>query len=162
MAHTPQLESVEVSLLQALGKVLAEDVDSPNPFPPFPASIKDGYAVVASDGPGEYAVVGSFRASAIDRETRSLSVTSGTVAYVTTGAPVPTGADAVIGIEKTSAIESSSVSTASSGVKRVRLTESVKAGADSHGRSMPSKAPSVEHMLATNGRCPRVTASHHR
>ena len=38
--------------LASLGSVLAVDVVAPEPLPPFPASIKDGYAVVSSDGPG--------------------------------------------------------------------------------------------------------------
>jgi gephyrin len=42
--------------------VLAEDVRNPEPQPPFPASIMDGYAVVASDGPGTYPVVGRITA----------------------------------------------------------------------------------------------------
>eukprot|EP00850_Spirogloea_muscicola_P002071 SM000008S22160 [mRNA] locus=s8:124151:127335:+ [translate_table: standard] len=35
---------------------------APEPLPPYPASIKDGYAVVAADGPGEYTVVAEVRA----------------------------------------------------------------------------------------------------
>ena len=38
---------------QLLGSVLAEDVKCIEPVPPFPASMVDGYAVIASDGPGE-------------------------------------------------------------------------------------------------------------
>lgn len=34
------------------GSILAVDVTAPEPLPPFPASIMDGYAVVASDGAG--------------------------------------------------------------------------------------------------------------
>ena len=30
----------------ALGRVLAEDINAKDPLPPFPASIKDGYAVI--------------------------------------------------------------------------------------------------------------------
>ncbi|CAM9328161.1 unnamed protein product, partial [Sphacelaria rigidula] len=34
------------------GNILAVDVTAPEPLPPFPASIMDGYAVVAADGEG--------------------------------------------------------------------------------------------------------------
>jgi molybdopterin biosynthesis enzyme len=34
--------------LDALGFVLSEDVFSRDPFPPFRASIKDGYAVIGT------------------------------------------------------------------------------------------------------------------
>ena len=42
-----------------LGRVLAEDVFAKDPLPPFPASIKDGYAVLASDGAGKRRVQGT-------------------------------------------------------------------------------------------------------
>lgn len=35
-----------LSSQDATGYILAEDVNSATPFPPFPASIKDGYAVL--------------------------------------------------------------------------------------------------------------------
>ncbi len=47
LAHTPVMRSHSVDIQQALGRVLAEDVHAADPLPPFPASIKDGYAVVA-------------------------------------------------------------------------------------------------------------------
>lgn len=42
-----------------LGRVLAEDVFAKDPLPPFPASVKDGYAVLASDGAGKRQVQGT-------------------------------------------------------------------------------------------------------
>lgn len=44
--------------------------------------LQDGYAVVASDGPGEYPVIAESRAGS---DGIGVSVTPGTVAYVTTG-----------------------------------------------------------------------------
>ncbi|KAL4612066.1 hypothetical protein ACB092_08G171900 [Castanea dentata] len=57
-----RLPPVTVPLLDALGKVLAEDIRAPDPLPPYPASVKDGYAVIAADGPGEYSVIAEARA----------------------------------------------------------------------------------------------------
>lgn len=37
---------VHVPMLEALDRILAEDIRAEDPQPPFPASIKDGYAVV--------------------------------------------------------------------------------------------------------------------
>jgi len=37
-----------VFCLDSLHRVVAEDVFAAEPFPPFPASVKDGYAVVGS------------------------------------------------------------------------------------------------------------------
>lgn len=44
--------------------------------------LQDGYAVVASDGPGEYPVITESRAG---NDGVGVTVTPGTVAYVTTG-----------------------------------------------------------------------------
>lgn len=48
----PTSETELVEIENALNRVLAEDVYAKDPLPPFPASIKDGYAVKASDGAG--------------------------------------------------------------------------------------------------------------
>ncbi|OAO90468.1 SIR4 [Arabidopsis thaliana] len=117
-----RLPPVIVSLYEALGKVLAEDIRAPDPLPPYPASVKDGYAVVASDGPGEYPVITESRAG---NDGLGVTVTPGTVAYVTTGGPIPDGADAVVQVEDTKVI--GDVSTES---KRVKILIQTKKGTD--------------------------------
>lgn len=87
-----------VALSESQGRVLSEDLVSPTNIPPFPASIMDGYAVVASDGPGEYCEVGGFQTAGANPE---FSVARGQVSYVTTGGVVPQGADAVVKVEWT-------------------------------------------------------------
>ncbi|KQJ85115.1 hypothetical protein BRADI_5g24930v3 [Brachypodium distachyon] len=114
--------SAAVPLLDALGLVLAEDVRAPDPLPPFRASVKDGYAVVASDGPGEYAVIAEARAG---DDALGVVVTPGTVAYVTTGGPIPDGADAVVQVEDTE-----QVAAPPDGTKRVRISVRVAEGHD--------------------------------
>jgi gephyrin len=61
----------------------------------------DGYAVVASDGEGEFPVLN--RIAAGDAPT-GVTISSGHVAYITTGSPVPDGADAVVKIEDTDGV----------------------------------------------------------
>ncbi|KAF3454018.1 hypothetical protein FNV43_RR04461 [Rhamnella rubrinervis] len=117
-----RLPPVTVPLHDALGKVLAEDIRAPDPLPPYPASIKDGYAVVASDGPGEYPVIAEARAG---NDGLGVTVTPGTVAYITTGGPIPDGADAVTQVEDTEQIEDSSLES-----KRVRILVETRKGAD--------------------------------
>ena len=56
------LEVEKVHFRKALHKVLAEDVLAQDSLPPFPASIKDGYAVVANDKDGKRKVIGSSNA----------------------------------------------------------------------------------------------------
>jgi hypothetical protein len=73
--------------------------------------------VVSSDGPGVYSVVrditaGVDLASTADAKAQSSAskpaapfrLSAGSVAYITTGAPVPDGADAVVQVEKTQAV----------------------------------------------------------
>ena len=59
LQHASIQETEKVAFNAALGRVLAEEVISKDPLPPFPASIKDGYAVLASDGAGKRTVLGS-------------------------------------------------------------------------------------------------------
>ena len=58
--------------------------------------VQDGFAVVAADGLGTFPINGDVCAGAAP-----VPVASGSVAYITTGAPVPEGADAVVQIEDT-------------------------------------------------------------
>ena len=74
-------------LSKVRGAILAADIAAQEPLPPFPASTKDGYAVVAADGPGDYPMVGEVSAGAL----ADFAVEPGTVAYITTGAPVARG-----------------------------------------------------------------------
>lgn len=117
-----RLEPVIVPIHEAHGKVLAEDIRAPDPLPPYPASVKDGYAVVAADGPGEYPVITESRAG---NDALGVTVTPGTVAYVTTGGPIPDGADAVVQVEDTEQIESSP-----NVPKQVKIQVQAKPGVD--------------------------------
>ena len=101
LAQAQLLSPVTVPLANARGAILASDIAAREPLPPFPASTKDGYAVVAADGPGEYPLIGEVSAGSL----ADFTVEPGTVAYITTGAPLPEGADAVVMIEETERFE---------------------------------------------------------
>ncbi|KZV30397.1 hypothetical protein F511_21097 [Dorcoceras hygrometricum] len=116
-----RLQPVTVPIHESLGKILEQDVTARDPLPPYRASIKDGYAVVASDGPGEYPVITESRAG---NDGIGVTVTPGTIAYVTTGGPIPDGADAVVQVEDTV------VRSTSEGLKRVQILKSVSQGCD--------------------------------
>jgi len=84
-----------VSLAEAAGRVLAEDVTSRRTQPPFAVSAMDGYAVRAADVarvPAELRVVGSVPAG--QRHDGKLG--AGEAVRIFTGAPVPDGADAIV------------------------------------------------------------------
>jgi gephyrin len=51
LSHTEPRDADLIPLSAAAGLVLAEDVLAPEPLPPFPASVKDGYAVISSVRP---------------------------------------------------------------------------------------------------------------
>eukprot|EP00756_Hemistasia_phaeocysticola_P001575 Hpha_TRINITY_DN11112_c0_g1::TRINITY_DN11112_c0_g1_i3::g.28086::m.28086/K15376/GPHN; gephyrin len=91
-----------VPLSQAVGRTAAQNIACPYPHPPFPASIKDGYAVRSEDGPGVYPVE---LAVAAGMNTTILRMPRGTVCRVSTGAAVPEGADAVVQVEDTALVE---------------------------------------------------------
>ena len=82
----------------ALGRVLCTDVTAADPLPPFPASTKDGYAVLSSDGPGVRQVRGEASAGC---QPGLGEIRPGEVIRINTGAPVPPGADAVVMVEDT-------------------------------------------------------------
>ncbi|WP_167337426.1 gephyrin-like molybdotransferase Glp [Pseudomonas batumici] len=88
---TPIREVQRVSLAQADGRVLAEDLVSSLDLPPWPNSAMDGYALRLSDWHGEPLPVSQriFAGQAPE------PLQPGTCARIFTGAPVPAGADCV-------------------------------------------------------------------
>ena len=102
-SQSSALGSEVVEIEDCFGRVLFGDVFAKDPLPPFPASIKDGYAVQGSHPKGtRFTVSGeNLAGNTNDNVIRSASE----AVYVTTGAPVPKGGNAVIMIEQTEAVE---------------------------------------------------------
>ncbi len=98
---TPVTTRERVSIHEALGRILAEEVVSTIDVPPFPNSAMDGYAVrgeeVSGAGPHTLRVVGrSFAGAPFDGE-----LGPGEAVRIMTGAPVPAGSDTVVMQERT-------------------------------------------------------------
>jgi molybdopterin molybdotransferase len=89
------LETEEVVLETAGGRVLAEDVFADRDYPATARSIRDGFAVRAADLPGRIEIVDEVRAGQMFRG----DVWPGQCVEIMTGAPVPRGADAVVMVE---------------------------------------------------------------
>ena len=123
IANSECLPQKVITLEESLGFILASDVFAKEPFPPFPASVKDGYAVLASDGPGERLVLGPVTAG----EVTACNVISGHVMRITTGAPLPPGADAVVQVEDTELLESDNEGRTE---KRIKILTTPKPGKD--------------------------------
>jgi molybdopterin molybdotransferase len=106
-------ETEQVSLAEAAGRILAENITADRDYPPFARSARDGYAVRAADVPGELQLIGEVRAGDVFRGTLGTAE----AVEIMTGAPLPAGADAVVMIEQTSRVEN-----------RIRVDQALRPG----------------------------------
>jgi len=100
------LPAEEVTLDEALGRVLAESLASRLTLPPWDNSAMDGFAVRAADVAGaasETPVSLQVTGEAAAGRVADGRVEPGTAMRILTGAPVPEGADAVVPVEQTDA-----------------------------------------------------------
>ncbi|MDQ6848478.1 MAG: molybdopterin molybdotransferase MoeA [Actinomycetota bacterium] len=114
------IDPIELTLLDAQGLLLAENIATDVPLPGFDNSAMDGYAVRAVDtrdarldDPANLAVIGDIAAGARTRG----GMGPGLAMRIMTGAPMPAGADAVIPLEDTDR-----------GVARVAIHRPVRGG----------------------------------
>ncbi|MBC7225289.1 MAG: molybdopterin molybdotransferase MoeA, partial [Anaerolineae bacterium] len=98
------LETETIPILDALGRVLAEDIHADMDIPPLPNTAMDGYAVRAEDTRGaseahpvRLRIIQDLAAGYVT----DTSVQPGTAIRIMTGAPIPPGADAVVRFEDT-------------------------------------------------------------
>src|SRR5438105_1336993 len=95
LAPLEALPAEQVSVADAVGRVLAEDVAARRTQPPFAVSAMDGYAVRAEDVarvPAKLRIVAEIPAGAGFGGT----IGAGEAARIFTGAPLPAGADAIV------------------------------------------------------------------
>lgn len=97
-------DTERISLWNAHGRVLAQDVYAKHGQPPFPRSPLDGYAVQSEDikgasreNPSSLRVLCEVDAGHVS----AYEVTPKTAVRIMTGAPIPDGADCVVGQEDT-------------------------------------------------------------
>jgi molybdopterin molybdotransferase len=103
-SHLPPLKVERVSLPEALGRIVAEDLFAPEDVPSYPRSAMDGYAVRAEDiatasrdNPVILTVVDQIPAGSAPKR----PLRKGEAAAIATGAPLPEGADTVVRVEDT-------------------------------------------------------------
>jgi molybdopterin molybdotransferase len=131
LSHCPTLPTERVYLLDALGRVLAEDVLSEEDRPSFDNSAMDGYAVHwedIKDAPVELLVVGELPAGAEE----TFELPKGCAVKIFTGAPIPKGATAVVPVEYTEAKDG-----------KVLIKEAFKEGANIRRKGEELKAGEV-------------------
>ena len=102
--HVEILGPERVSLLEATGRVLAQDVLVRRDNPPYDNSAMDGYAIrhaditqASSETPAVLEIVEEIPAGKIPER----AIGPGQASRIMTGAPVPAGADTVIAVEDT-------------------------------------------------------------
>ena len=101
-----------ISLSDAGGRVLAENIVAESDVPPFARAAMDGYAVRAQDTTGamrERPQVLRRIGTVFTGEVSTLRVSQGECLEIATGAPMPDGADAVVIVEETDGEASGSV-----------------------------------------------------
>jgi molybdopterin molybdotransferase len=131
LSHCPTLPTERVYLLDALGRVLAEDVLSEEDRPSFDNSAMDGYAVHwedIKDAPVELLVVGELPAGAEE----TFELPKGCAVKIFTGAPIPRGATAVVPVEYTEAKDG-----------KVLIKETFKEGANIRRKGEELKAGEI-------------------
>ncbi len=104
LSHIHPLGSEKVSLLEALGRVIAEEIYAHRDIPPLDNSGMDGYAVktadikgASSDRPVRLRVIEDLPAGFVSKKT----LDTGQAIRIMTGAPIPKGADTVVQVEDT-------------------------------------------------------------
>jgi molybdopterin molybdotransferase len=145
LSNIRRLEPETVSLLEALGRVLAEDVIAATSLPAFDNSAMDGYAVRADDllgaspdRPVRLPIVADVPAG----HPTAVEIAAGTAARITTGAMLPRGADAVVPVEDTD----DSARGASELLKSVAIYHAPELGA--HVRRVGDDVRRGEHVLS--------------
>lgn len=148
------LKTERVSLEDALGRVLAQEILADTEAPSFDRSIKDGYAVRSGDvreAPVSLRVVGESKAG----DAAIPAVSAGEAVQIMTGAALPEGADAVVMVEDTEPADSASPQgrADSFGAATIRVLKRVAAGVNVSRRGSEARAGEA---LASRGRRLRV------
>ncbi len=107
LAATQPLGLEKIGLLEALGRVLGEDIIAARDNPPWNNSAMDGFAVRAEDIKQDHAIAKLVELTVIEDvpagKVATKTVGPGQAIRIMTGAPVPKGADTVIKVEETEA-----------------------------------------------------------
>lgn len=105
LGSTTVLGIEKISLLDALGRVLGEDIVAERDNPPWDNSAMDGFAVRWDDIKQEHAIQKPVTLAVIEDvpagKMPSKTVGPGQAIRIMTGAPIPRGADTVIKVEDT-------------------------------------------------------------
>ncbi|MCL4835223.1 MAG: molybdopterin molybdotransferase MoeA [Caldilineaceae bacterium] len=131
---TPRIRTEQIPTVDALDRVLAAPLVSPQDLPEFPRSTVDGYAVNAAD---TYGASGSLPAflnvigEVAMGQLSQLQLGVGEAALVHTGGMVPAGADGVVMVENTQAVDAASIEVlrpVAEGENVIQIGEDIRTG----------------------------------
>lgn len=144
----------QVTLADALGRVTAEPVLSPEALPPFARSVVDGYAVRAADthGAGEGAptylrLAGEVRVG----EAPDQALAAGEAIWIPTGGMLPAGADAVVMVEYTHRWDAAEIEvrrSAAAGENVIAAGDDIEAGAELIPAGRALRPPDIGALAA--------------
>lgn len=133
-AEQVPIQTEEIPLSQALGRILARDVRTEEPIPNFRRSSVDGYAVRSADTAGATESIPVFLEIVEDvaiGHPALVPIRPGTCSYVPTGGMIPEGADAMVMVEYSELFDENHVAintAVSSGRFVVDVGEDMKTG----------------------------------
>ncbi len=151
---TPRARSERIPTAAALGRVLAEELVSPQDLPEFPRSTVDGYAVIAADTYGATPGLPAFLAlvgEAAMGQAATQPVGAGEAILVHTGGMIPPGADAVVMVENTQRAGRDHIEVmapVSEGQNVLQIGEDIRRGAPVLGRGRRLRAQDIGGLLA--------------
>jgi gephyrin len=132
LEHAPSPNPTNLPLSPALvGHVIASDVHATEAVPAYRASIVDGYAIIvpAKDSHHPDGTKGTFPVASVSHAQASSMpppLSEGTIARITTGAPLPPNANAVVMVEDTSIVSTTADGSEEATVEI--LTEAIQVG----------------------------------
>lgn len=131
---TPRIRTEQIATVDALDRVLAAPLVSPQDLPEFRRSTVDGYAVNAADTygaspglPAFLTVIGEVAMGKIS----DLRLGVGEAALVHTGGMVPAGADGVVMVENTQRVDAASIEVlrpVAEGENVIQIGEDIRTG----------------------------------
>ncbi|PYS63628.1 MAG: molybdopterin molybdenumtransferase MoeA, partial [Acidobacteria bacterium] len=164
--QTTSLPAESVALVDALGRILAEDIVADTDLPPFDRAQMDGYAIRAADvanTPARLRIVGESAAG----NGWHHEMKAGEAVRIMTGAPVPAGADAVQQVELTREVDGAGFVEILESVKRgrsivkqageIKVGETVLRAGEEISAAMIATLASFGYAQLKVGRRPRVT-----
>lgn len=106
--YRPQTNIEKINILNAYGRILAEDIYSPEEQPPFTRSTVDGYAVRAADTFGSSESIPAFLdivGEVVMGEETLKEIGTSQCMWIPTGGMLPKGADGTVMVEYTEKLD---------------------------------------------------------